>query len=633
MSERNPFSKKSNEQFSDSHSFLDAFSPIILDKVRKATNDQLLNQIIVYRSPPGFGKSTFLRLFSSSVLGALQRLKSGDLHTNTVNCLKDLDVFGAAKPKVLGVYLNVADGYAEIQDIFGNQSLSIFRAMINAKIILKFVSSLRDYYELSFGEPLDDFELEATTGIEWGALPKSNSLSELYKWAEELEHKIARGISDLELKDYQSTNHSSFSSIDFLNSIKVKYKGQQQIRKFLLMIDDVHRLRSIQRMELLDALVVLRPSFPVWIAERLSCLSSKEALIEGADEGREYRTVTLDELFPATANNVDFKKFINSIVHYRMRKTTISGFDSWLNAREEDFASLQESILVEMEKKLEEVKSRGGYDEWVDKLQLGIENSNRARKIDALQELFSAIAKYENKNSFPLLEVSATDMPRVDKSFIKFYLHRRYKVPYFYGDKVLWSLATFSVLEFLDIAEALFEEVYLHSLSTRSKKNYIGANKQEQIIKQLAKTKYRKINNLIIHPKKAILFLDNFARVAMTRSEKESSPYTPSITGFAITDADLDELVNEPKFESLRRILTDFRTNNYVVIRRQEKSGEIVNIFYLNRLLCAHFDLAVGYGGWNKFDIQELDRWLKVDLSKESPDSVEQRYRQGTLSV
>ena len=38
--------------------------------------------------------------------------------------------------------------------------------------------------------------------------------------------------------------------------------------------------------------------------------------------------------------------------------------------------------------------------------------------------------------------------------------------------------------------------------------------------------------------------------------------------------------------------------------------GENLIIFYLNRLLCAQFDLPLGYGGWRKKSLQELNEWM-----------------------
>jgi hypothetical protein len=86
--------------------------------------------------------------------------------------------------------------------------------------------------------------------------------------------------------------------------------------------------------------------------------------------------------------------------------------------------------------------------------------------------------------------------------------------------------------------------------------------------------------------------------------------YVPSVTGFAIDNDALALLLTEPKYELIKDVLTDMRKNNFLLMRPARGN---LTVFYLNRLLCAHFGLAFGYGGWNKFSIQDLLGWTRTE--------------------
>ena len=62
----------------------------------------------------------------------------------------------------------------------------------------------------------------------------------------------------------------------------------------LLMIDDVHKLRQKQRSMLIEELTELRPSIPVWLAERTIALGNQllaqgTLIAQGSREGRDVR--------------------------------------------------------------------------------------------------------------------------------------------------------------------------------------------------------------------------------------------------------------------------------------------------------------------------------------------------------
>jgi hypothetical protein len=64
-------------------------------------------------------------------------------------------------------------------------------------------------------------------------------------------------------------------------------------------------------------------------------------------------------------------------------------------------------------------------------------------------------------------------------------------------------------------------------------------------------------------------------------------------------------------FSELRAMLAALVSQNLLEPTLDHKNkGESLIIFNLNRVLCAHFDLPLGYGGWRKKSLKELTDWL-----------------------
>lgn len=71
-----------------------------------------------------------------------------------------------------------------------------------------------------------------------------------------------------------------------MQSVRFIRDGKPVAPMRLLMIDDLQKLRKKQRAFLVEELVELRPSVPVWLAQRSIALGD-ELLSQGAREGRD----------------------------------------------------------------------------------------------------------------------------------------------------------------------------------------------------------------------------------------------------------------------------------------------------------------------------------------------------------
>jgi hypothetical protein len=87
------------------------------------------------------------------------------------------------------------------------------------------------------------------------------------------------------------------------------------------------------------------------------------------------------------------------------------------------------------------------------------------------------------------------------------------------------------------------------------------------------------------------------------------------VTGFGITMQDRALLTetgrNARVYADLRAMLAALVSQNLLEpILDHRNKGENLLVFYMNRLLCARFDLPLGYGGWRKKALQELADWM-----------------------
>ena len=371
------------------------------------------------------------------------------------------------------------------------------------------------------------------------------------------------------------------------------------------MFDDVHNLARSQRADLLGSITKLRAHYPVWIGERLTSLTERETLIDGADQYRDYNIINLDNI---ESNNKDFKQFVESIIRARMDLTSIGGFDTWLtiNAieRNRHCKRAYEGLLP----KIKEIQSRGKFTQWFERDDYEQCEPTFSLVVE-MQSLLTSVAKYLNKTpSWPMFEESIENKPKADLAFVEYFLYSQYKVPYYIGSDVLTRYSTASLFEVLQIAECFFEAIYKASMKQAGSNTQLKITVQQNTVKALAREKFEKLSGVVRFGDDARSLLNNFALEAFLKSNKESSPYVPSITGFGLSDADMSKLVNDEKYHKLNCILTDLRKYNFVTIRKPKNKE--TNVFYLNRLLCAHFDLAGGYGGWNKFSLTTLQNWL-----------------------
>src|SRR5258708_472923 len=131
----NPFNVRTSEQASSDIRFLGLFGPGVLQEL---SPDRIWDRLVVFRSAPGGGKRSILRLFTPGALRALHENRSHEATKRLAEVLIEWGVLGDQGPTVLGTRLTCDQQYGAIRDITEDDSVrrGLFFALLNARILL-----------------------------------------------------------------------------------------------------------------------------------------------------------------------------------------------------------------------------------------------------------------------------------------------------------------------------------------------------------------------------------------------------------------------------------------------------------------------------------------------------------------
>ncbi len=122
---------------------------------------------------------------------------------------------------------------------------------------------------LQADQPLDQIELAYDdSAADLRAIPLLSNAGELSRWAERRERSVYAQLDLVSRDSADAIQDLRLDGLLWLQSVRFSYQGKTLAPKRLLMIDDLHRLRRSQRAMLIGEMTELRPSIPVWLAER-----------------------------------------------------------------------------------------------------------------------------------------------------------------------------------------------------------------------------------------------------------------------------------------------------------------------------------------------------------------------------
>ena len=628
---RNPFRLRSSERIESEATFLRLFGPAMLDLLPK---ENLWEQVQIIRSAQGGGKTSLLRLFTPASLLALQAMRNHESCRELYLRLRELGAIDDTGPRLLGVRLSCAQNYSMLEDVkaFPGSRKRLLFGLLNARMVL---AALRGCMELTGREYPGDLELlevldpgvaESLPGL---SLPCSGRT--LYQWATALEDAVCDAIDSFRPSRSDITvGHDTLSVLLLLRPKLLVLDGKPVIDRLLFMLDDVHKLTAAQREVLLESILELRSTVSVWIAERFEALSTQELLSSGATEGRDYQSVIVLERnrrFESTAFNIaDRRAQMASDAEIASFQSCVqAGLDGpeWQRTYQDAATKIRERVLDLVSRELR-------FSEWLGAREL-LEGTHRETTI-AWRSLEILIERERRRTQATFdFTLSVESLGDKDDSAVRaaaeLFVAKELGVPYYFGPQRLAALASSNMQQFLGLSGDVFEEV-LGELLLRGPLGLhpLPARRQDRILREASEARWAEIPRLR-GGRELKVFLEAIGEFASEMTYRPTAPYSPGVTGIAISMADRERLRDSRQGAAYAKLTTTLAAALAYGLLEPVLDYKCKNerwmVLYLNRLLCVRYDLPVQYGGWKEKNIKELAQWVEQSYT---PSKLEETW-------
>lgn len=644
---RNPFRVKASEQTESDETFVRWFSPRVLDILEEQA-ESLWDRLRIFRSAPGGGKTSLMRVFMPNSLLTLRRLSERSPNSKELfQRLKQLGALDESGPKVLGIFLDCARGnLANLDDLDIEQAKKkrLLLSLLNARIILAALRGILEikglrYPDTSYLEQLEILSSQDTSLFNL-QLPCSGKV--LYDWAYEIERKVCDALDSLITPTGTSLpGHDSLIALELIRPTCIRHNGKPIAERVLLMLDNFHSITENQRRFLLKEIVESRVPIGIWIAERLIALDVDELLSDGAILGRDHEGIISLETFWRRGNK-RFQALVSNIADCRVAEAAnikIESFDLCIqNSLDTDrwqdkFTKGSQAIAQRIHTR---VSGKPEYNDWIWITEQESASFNPQEVAISWRTLEILIERVERKSRQLTLFDSPLEEDELEKrksssvrAAAELFFCEEFKLPYYYGISRLASMASSNIEQFLWVAGGLFEE----SLSAAFLKQHkdLPPERQEQILKQAVKERWESLPQDVQYGRDVRNFLQAIGNFAKLQTNLPNAPYVPGVTGIAISMSDRIKLQNpkhlnqDPGLAHLSRVIKTCVAYNLLhaaLDRKQgQKGGERKMLLYLNRMLCIHFNLPLGYGGWREQSLKELVTWLHFGFK--APEQLE----------
>lgn len=620
----NPFLERMSEKTTSDQEFVRLFSPKILERLPEDTFE---SGVHILRGPPGSGKTTLLRAFTPSALRAFWNARRSPEMRESYQGLVARGVLDEndGRPQLLGVFLSCASGYADLPPGATIEQEGLFRALVDCRIVLRTLRSLPLLLGYSSTDHLEGVTLEyGELARDLKSIPLVASATELVRWAEQHERRVYSQLDSI--AGPAQTNmpaHVRFEGVLWLQEVRFFSNGKAIAPKRLLMIDNVQQLRRKQRALLIDELSVLRPLIPIWLAERNLALG-EELLSQGSRQGRD---IALDDLWAATRGQYQFAAHAQNILDRRLEAQDVipkGVFSQYLRTQFQP-----DELRTEIDKGIETFrtqtqrhKQNPHYAEWLAKAEQYAANPS----FESLLELYSTrilIARNEGKrqlsldlNPLPAQELDERDSSQVHGA-AEIFAHEELRIPYYFGIERLCSMATNNVEELLALAAALYQGLQAKQVLRRPEL-LLSPHEQEKLLKEAAARKREFISKAHTEGTRARQLLDAIGSFCRDKTFQSSAPIAPGVTGVRLAQSELTKLRSKEgplaeRSTTLRRVLSECVAENLLVARPSSATTgrDSGTIFYLNRTLCAFYNLPLQMGGWQDVEVADLLEWME----------------------
>ncbi|NNM63720.1 MAG: hypothetical protein HKL99_03740 [Burkholderiales bacterium] len=623
----NPFLERMSERTTSDMEFARLFSPKILEKLEEDAFDGAVH---VFRSTPGAGKTTLLRAFTPPALRAFWHSRNRPELSESFQKLLNRGLLTEGEsPQLLGVYLSCASGYADLPSSEGLQQEGLFRALLDCRIVLRTLRSLGSLLGFSTPEQLVEVSLDHSALAVLQGIPAITSALELATWAEQHEQQVYAQL-DTFMGPVNPTLpvQVRFEGVLWLQSIAFIHEGRRVGGKRLLMIDDMQKLRRKQRALLVDELTVMRPSIPIWLAERTVALGT-ELLSQGAREGRDLREYNLDRMWSDAKGMGQFVSHAQNILDRRMKNQDSVPVGSFAQCLRDELVSSEVRTQVakgieRFRSEVERHQSKQRYAQWLARADQYTSDQN----LESLLELYVTrilLVRDESKRQLSLeLTLTEEELEERDSSQVRnaaeLFMHEELGIPYYFGFGRLCAMATSNVEELLGLAAALYVGLQAKQVLRKSEP-ILSPLEQDKLLREAAARKREFIPKSHTEGTRAQRLLDSIGAYCYDQTFAPNAPYAPGVTGVRLSRAELARLTVPgalgPPGLALQRVLAECAAENLLVQRESQASGSRDNgtVFYLNRSLCAHYGLPLQMGGWRDVSVGELIRWMERRLT------------------
>ncbi|MFD9900120.1 hypothetical protein [Mesorhizobium sp. NPDC059025] len=579
--------------------------------------------VVFLRSAPGGGKTTFLRILTPRPLKLTENL--ADQHPQvkaTRDALKEAGAIGSDGPQLLGAMVSFTSEYKELSAF--DRGNVLFRELLNSRIVVATLRSVLERAEKQFPDDLGQFEFEWEPESD-ATIPGRASGKELFTWASRIERDFYDRMDDLGSPASIKGGHARLDGLKWFAHVRIKdAQGEIDVKRVLL-LDELQTLSSPQRASLIEFVTNAREQCGVWIAERLEALTHKDLLSEGALRNRDYNNVVqLEERWSGQRART-YTKFVETIANLRAAKA--DGFEQRelfpLIGESDDIPSLEAALVTRVtELELEILKMAGSgprYSDWLAAARAPDGNLlERAFRWQLLKILIirdtRRVQTSFDFDALPLEEFGARSRSGSDRA-AEHFLRTDVGAPIYFGREALSAVSSSNVDQYLEVVGALFEEISAKIRFPREQPVPLSAARQDALIRGVAKDRWEGLQRRLPRGVEARRLLEAIGEYCRQQTFRSSAPYAPGVTGVAITMADRKLIIDSDDAEishliRLRDVVTSLVSHNLLMPRLDHvNNGRDYVVFYLNRLLCVHFGLPLGYGGWRHQSLKSLLHW------------------------
>lgn len=621
---RNPFRLQTAESIDSDADFLRLFGPGVLDLLPE---DALTGRPLFIRSAPGGGKTSLLKLFTTSVLQHLVAMKANEATKELFYKLKALGAVSDHSVTTLSVMLSCSRTFPALAEVAlsPTRSKRLLLALIDARVMLGALRAVLVGRGLRFPDDLDRINVvgppdDIVPGLDFPAGGVA-----VKRWAETIEQSIADLIDALlPTEGAGPAGHDALLSLRLLDANCIVLDGKPCEANWLITFDDAQKLVAAQRSSLLEVLVDQRSRSTVWLAERFEALETEELLATGALSGRDHLVIALERDWKKSR----FEQAVRLIAERRARMAADSAgpnvpdaFAPTIEANLDGPAwhEKTEAALEAVQRRVESfAENKPQYADWV-KSRSNLEGSPRQRLVKwrALEILIARHARKSQQSLFSEpLDVKEMEEKEASntRAAAELFLSKEFGFPYYFGFSQLASLGSFNIEQFIKLAGNLFEESLGAAVLRRPAA--ISPQRQERIIKDAFDERMKTLPGRARNGRAALNLLDAIGSFCRDETYQPNAPYAPGVTGVALSMADCSTLYDpntqrtRPDIAAFGQVLTTALQYNLLLadVDRPRASGRVV-VLYLNRLVCTKYDLPLHYGGFREKRLQDVISW------------------------